>query len=235
MRLKILSILLLFSSLAGAQTTQPASALEARANQAFAGGEFAIALPLFEKLIEGQPPTSDRVARIREQIQVCTANLQATQEQADRNLPLAARPAADARTTEARKPHTPPAEGEVLELTIQELGNFEYDDVAGGGIPEDVIRLTGSTVRLRGFMIPIDQADNIRQFSLVPDLLACCFGAPPQIQHMVIVSCPPGKSVKYFPDEITVEGVLKVEEKKEDDYILSLFELTAGSVKPSVR
>jgi hypothetical protein len=34
-------------------------------------------------------------------------------------------------------------------------------------------------------MIPIDQAENITSFALVPSLFACCFGQPPQVQHTV--------------------------------------------------
>jgi hypothetical protein len=132
---------------------------------------------------------------------------------------------------EERKPHKKPKDGEVYELKIQELGNFQFDQEKGGNIPKDVKALSGSNLRLTGFMIPLDQADKIRQFVLVPDLFSCCFGQPPQLQHSVIVSCPEGKAVSYFPDQIVVEGKLNVEEKKDDDFIVSIFQLTCTSVK----
>src|SRR5207244_986498 len=69
-----------------------------------------------------------------------------------------------------RKPHVKPKDGEVLACAIQELGNFQYDQEKGGNIRKDVLALTGSKVRLVGFMIPLDQADKIKQFVLVPDL-----------------------------------------------------------------
>ena len=99
-------------------------------------------------------------------------------------------------------------------MAIKELGNFEYDADKGGNIPEDVKAMSGSMIRLNGFMIPMDQATSISQFALVPSLFACCFGQPPQIQHTIIVNCPKGKAVSYYPDEINVEGKLKVERKK---------------------
>ena len=136
-------------------------------------------------------------------------------------------------TGDDRKPHKKPKDGEAYTLLIQELGNFEYDQEKGGNIPKDVQALTGSTVRLTGYMIPLDQADKIKQFVLVPDLFACCFGQPPQVQHSIIVSCPDGKAVSYFPDEIQVEGKLKVEEKKDDGFIVSIFEINCTSVKPA--
>jgi len=88
---------------------------------------------------------------------------------------------------------------------------------------------------MSGFMIPLDQADNISNFALVPSLFACCFGQAPQIQHQVIVRTPKGKAVPYFPDEIICEGTLKVEEHKDDGYIVSVFELDVNSVKPAAK
>jgi hypothetical protein len=95
--------------------------------------------------------------------------------------------------------------------------------------------LKGSKVRLIGFMIPMDQAENITRFALVPSLFACCFGQPPTVQHTIVVDCPKGKAVSYYPDEILVEGTLNVEEKREDDFIVSIFEVEVSSVKPAGR
>jgi hypothetical protein len=134
-----------------------------------------------------------------------------------------------------RVPHAAPQAGEVREFTIKELGNFPYDDTVGGGIPEDVKRLSGATVRLVGFMLPLDQAEHITTFALVPSLLDCCFGQPPQIQHMITVRTPPGRGLKYYPEEIICEGVLKVEEKRDGDWIVGLFELSVTSVKPAAK
>jgi hypothetical protein len=132
-----------------------------------------------------------------------------------------------------RKPHKKPKDGEVYALAIQELGNFQFDQEKGGNIPKDVQALTGTTVRLTGFMIPLDQADKIKQFVLVPDLFSCCFGQPPQVQHSIIVSCPEGKAVAYYPEQIQVEGKLNVQEKKDDGFIVSIFEVNCTSVKPA--
>ena len=143
--------------------------------------------------------------------------------------------AVDAPAEEARKPHPAPKDGEVQDMTIKELGNFNYDADKGGNIPDDVKKLSGSTVRLHGNMIPIAQAERISKFALVPSLFACCFGQPPQIQHVVIVDCPAGKAVSYYPDELVVEGKLTVDEKKEDDVITSVFQVQTSSVKPAAK
>lgn len=217
-------MLLLLPLVAKAQTTQPAASVEVRAQQAFNSGDWSTAVPLLKELKKkyaAQYP--DRVGAIDEQIRV-----------AERGLATGAPPLQQVESSqEKRKRHVKPEEGRVYELSIKELGNFEYDQNQGGGVPDDVKSLSGSQIRLKGFMIPMDQAESITTFALVPDLFACCFGQPPQIQHTLVAHTPKGKAVSYYPDEIVVEGTLRVEEKKEDGFIISLFEVDVESVRPA--
>ncbi|HLL89020.1 MAG TPA: DUF3299 domain-containing protein [Tepidisphaeraceae bacterium] len=208
--------------------------LELRALQAFAARDYATALPLLVKLDGQFADQPDRQGQIREMINVCKTEIRQDPKQAARlagQMPEEEVPS----SPDTRKPHAAPADGQVRPLTIKELGNFEYDPDAGGNIPADVQRLKGSTVRISGYMIPMDQAERITQFALVPSLLSCCFGQPPQVQHTVIVRCPKGKAVGYYPDEVVVEGTLNVEEKKDDGFIISVFDLQASSVKPAAK
>ena len=219
--------------------TQPAggndvapSQIEVRALQEFGRSNWAGALPLLKKVqaeLKAQNQ-QDRLGAIDEDIRVCERNLAAAA-----NAQASVTPANGPPTAENRKPHAPPKPGEVREMAIKDLGNFEYDADKGGNVPEDVKALSGAMLRVSGFMIPMDQADNITQFALVPSLFACCFGQPPQIQHTIVVHVPKGKAVSYYPDEIVVEGKLTVEEKKEDGFIVSVFEMECSSVKPSVK
>src|SRR5688572_24374103 len=213
------------------------SALEVRAEQHFLGGEWAEALPMYKKLAEMAKNDPDRLGPIEERIRVCVRNLTKQTRAGGAKMPTISpiAPAEPPPTNEQRKPHRAPKDGQALDLTIKDLGNFDYDQDKGGNIPQDVKALAGSTIRVRGFMIPMDQADNITKFALVPDLFACCFGQPPQIQHMIVANCPEGKAVGYSPDEILVEGKLNVEEKKDDGYIISIFEVTVSSVKAAPR
>ena len=209
--------------------------LATRAQQAFSRGEYATALPMLRKMAAEAEAQPAKLASIQERIRVCEKALASAKVEADKLAaqgvdPLAGLPKTDT-SPEARKPHPAPKPGAVYEVDIQTLGNFEYDQEKGGNVPDDVKGLAGSTVRLKGYMIPMDQAENITQFALVPSLFACCFGQPPQIQHTVVVNCPKGKAVGYTADEIVVEGTLKVQEKKDDGYIISLFEMEVLSVK----
>ena len=220
---------------ADSATTKPigGGALETRAEVAFGRGEWSLALPMLQQVASDVKSNPDRLAQIQEQIRVCNKQIAKAQADAAMVAKLSPAPAPGAVDTGPRKPHPAPMPGATTDLEIKDLGNFDYDIEKGGNIPDDVKRLSGTSFRTRGFMIPLDQAESITEFALVPSLFSCCFGQPPQIQHTLVVHCPKGKAVSYFPDQIVVEGTLKVEEKKDDGYIISIFEIDAKSVKPA--
>jgi hypothetical protein len=219
---------------AGAQTSKPTAGLEVAANEAFGAGKYATALPMLQTLAQKYKDEPERLGSVKEKISVCQKQI-AAMTGASAAQDAGTQGPAVPMSAETRKPHGKPKPGEVQEMSIPELGNFEYDAEKGGNIPRDVTELAGSKIRVHGFMIPMDQADRITRFALVPSLFACCFGQPPQIQHTIVVTCPEGKAVSYFPDEINVEGTLKVNEKKEDGFIVSIFEMDVSSVKPAAK
>ena len=239
-RLIVIAILTAtLSASARAQTTKPAAseniaAIQSRAQLAFDKGDYATALPLFMNVEKKLADKPDQLGPIQEKIRVCKKNLLKDPPKDLQNF-LNQKPTDSATTPEKRKPHVRPKDGQVLELAIKDLGNFEYDAERGGNLPEDVKALNGARIRTHGFMIPLDQADNITEFALVPSLFACCFGQPPQVQHTMVVQTPKGKAVGYFPDEIVVEGNLVVNEKKEDGLVVSVFEVNCTSVKPMAK
>ena len=201
-----------------------------RANQAFNKGDFATALPMLQKVdadLAGDPAQKDKAAVVQEQERVCTRNLATS--------PGGVAAAAPVATNGDRKPHPPLKDGQVLDTTIKELGNFDYDPDQNTPIPADVKALSGHTIRLHGFMIPMDQAENISKFALVPSLFNCCYGQPPQVQHTIVVNCPKGKAVSYYPDEIVVEGTLHVDVMKDDGFVVGIFSVDTTSVKPATK
>lgn len=135
-----------------------------------------------------------------------------------------------------RKVHPATQPGELIELSLKELGNIDYDPAMGGGIPDDVKAMSGVKVRLTGYMVLMDQAENITHFAIVPSLFCNCgFCSAPQMQQTSDVTVPKGKVVQYFPDPVTVEGTLHVREQKEDGFIVSIFDVEATSVKPAAK
>jgi hypothetical protein len=190
--------------------------LERRASDAFDSSQYATALPLLQQLSLKLRDYPNRRATVEARIRVCQRNLA--------DLAISAYPA-PWDSTGPREPHQPLQPGEVRDIEIQDLGNFDYDAGGGGKIPDDVLALNGGKFRLVGFMIPLDQADSVTEFVLVPTLGTCCFGQPPAVQHTVIVQCAPGTPVQYTSLSILVEGTLHVAENKEDGYVISLFTL----------
>jgi len=235
------SLLLALAALpANAQTATDANPpsiaqLQHSADTAFNRGEYATALPLYKKLAEKFKDQPTRLGSIEEKMRVCQKGIDTAlkEKAAAATQPAVLTPTDN--TAEARKPHIRPKNGQVLDIAIKDLGNFEYDQERGGNIPKDVRDLDGIKIRLHGFMIPMDQAENITQFALVPSLFSCCFGQPPQIQHTIVANCPKGKAVGYVPDEIVVEGQLGVKEKKDDGYVVSIFEVSVSSVKAAAK
>ena len=205
-----------------------------RALSAFDNGDYAGALPLLIRLADSVKDQRDRVGSIQEKIRVCQRKLA---ESAGATAQAPAPPPADqsspAMSAETRKLHQRPKDGQILEIGIKDLGNFDYDIEKGGNLPQDREGPCRVKIRTHGYMIPLDQADNITQFALVPSLFSCCYGQPPGVQHTLMVKTPKGKALGYYPDEIVVEGTLKVDEKKEDGMVVSLFEIDCQSVKPA--
>lgn len=215
-------------------TSQPSGTtlvneLQLNANEDMGRGDYASALPLLQKVSEMLTDQPDQLGPILEQIRVCRHQM--LNAPAKPAAPVVQQCVAIAVDGGPRNIHPAPTPGDVVELPIKELGNFDYDATVGGGIPDDVKRLDGCHFKTTGYMIPLDQAESISEFALVPSLFACCFGQPPQIQHTIVVHCPKSKAVSYFPDELIVEGTLHVKEIKDSGFIVSIFQMDATSVR----
>lgn len=215
-----------------APATQPDTAgqLQVLANEALARNDYAGALPMLEKISQLLSNQPDQLGPILEEIRVCRRQISKGATPAPAVAVTAIVTIKDV-TGDPRQPHPAPVAGQTVELPIKQLGNFEYDPEKGGNIPQDVKALDGCHFRTHGYMIPLDQAESITEFALVPSLFACCFGQPPQIQHTIVVHCPKGKAVSYFGDELIVEGTLHVQEIKDGGFIVSIFQIDASSVK----
>jgi hypothetical protein len=199
------------------------------ADTAYEQRDYAKANMLYTSLLSAPELDRKMAGAIKCKRTICQINLDPT---AVSKAPPATIPATQPATQPVvRQPHAKPQPGEVRDLDIKALGNFDYDPVRGGGVPDDVKQLTGLHVRMVGFMVALTQVNKITEFALVPSLTSCCYGAPPQVQHTIMVSCG-AHPATYSADPVVVEGVLKVDEKREEGYTISLFEITDGSVKP---
>ena len=115
-------------------------------------------------------------------------------------------------------------------LPFDELTSWPYED-ALKGMPKRIKDLTGKKVLMTGFMLPIDEVQNIKEFLLVQSLWSCCYGSPPDIHGIVRVVMPKGKTTDYFFDPLKIIGTFKVEATMMDGYCVDIYQLHVDSLE----
>ncbi|MGN6505806.1 MAG: DUF3299 domain-containing protein [Tepidisphaeraceae bacterium] len=238
MRFKSLVMLgLLTLPLATAQA-EDVKALLARADQAFAAADYQTALSLYQKL-QPQVVDADQLSAMKERMRFATRQLAASVPNASpdpaaagaTSLAPATQPGMPDSNAATRQKHVRPADGQLLKITLHELGNFDYDENNDKSIPDDVRKLSGCKVSIPGVMLPLDQAGKVSRFMLVNDMMSCCYGTAPKLQHVIYVQLPKDKWIEATSERIQVEGTLQVKVRREDGYVLSIFEVEPTSVK----
>jgi hypothetical protein len=202
-----------------------ASSVLAAAEAAFERKDYQTALPLLQQLAEDSKDSRAVWLELKKRINVCKDNLKPEEFEK-----LSWKPGMK-RIEPTRDVHAAPKAGEVRSLGIKQLGNFDYDADKGGKIPDDVKALSGTKVRMWGYMIPLRQADKITEFVLVPSLGSCCFGQSPGVQHVITVTTAKGAGTTMSTDPIFVTGKLVVDEQRTDDFTSSIFEIHDAAVE----
>jgi uncharacterized protein len=98
-------------------------------------------------------------------------------------------------------------------------------------IPEDIRKLDGQRVGIRGFLLPVKMDDGLAvEFLLMRDRSFCCYGAPPKINQWITVHLK-GHGVKPVMDQvITVYGTLHVAEMRENGFLVGIYALDADKI-----
>ena len=115
-------------------------------------------------------------------------------------------------------------------LPFDELTSWPYEDGLKG-MPKRVKDLSGKKVLMTGFMLPIDEVQNIKEFLLVESLWSCCYGQPPDIHGIVRVVMPKKKTTDYFFDPLKIIGTFKVESTVMDGYCVDIYQLHVESLE----
>ena len=115
-------------------------------------------------------------------------------------------------------------------LPFDELTSWPYEDGLKG-MPKRVKELSGKKVLMTGFMLPIDEVQNIKEFLLVESLWSCCYGQPPDIHGIVRVVMPKKKTTDYFFDPLKIIGTFKVEATVMDGYCVDIYQLHVESLE----
>ena len=130
----------------------------------------------------------------------------------------------DADTATVSRP-AKPADGKPIRLTFADISSWDLDpnDIR---VPESIAALHGRTVDLVGYMIPYGDQDAVKEFMIVRDLGACCFGQAPMPHHVVECRFEEGKTTAYAPGPVRVRGTFRIEEHRLGQYLVSVFSMT---------
>lgn len=109
------------------------------------------------------------------------------------------------------------------------IGGFTYEE--GMKLPTHIAELQGRKVGMAGYMMTLEEVEDIHEFVLVESLWSCCFGKPPEVHQAVVITIAAKKGVDMTPVPILITGVLDVGEKIEDGFVTSLYRLKADSFK----
>ena len=128
-------------------------------------------------------------------------------------------------------------QGEYALVDLKAMSTFPFDSTNGTieDVPDKWRALDGKKVILYGEMWqPQAAAGKLGNFELVYSIANCCFSGPPQIQHFVQASVKPGASqVGYFEGVVKVTGTLRVDVKKTEGKVSSVYQLEVDSVEPT--
>lgn len=100
--------------------------------------------------------------------------------------------------------------GNAVEIDWRLLGDMDY---VTGKAPSELEALDGKSVRVPGFMVPLeDNSKKVSEFLLVPSPQACIHVPPPPPNQMVLVRMEGGAEVAFGP--IWVYGTLQIKSKR---------------------
>jgi len=91
--------------------------------------------------------------------------------------------------------------------------------------------LHGTSIRIRGYMLPSFQQKGITQFVLVRDNMQCCFGPGAALCDCIMVELK-GTTTTFSVRPIAVEGVFKIDEFTDPEgNTLAIYHLDGVKVK----
>lgn len=128
-------------------------------------------------------------------------------------------------------------------ITWKQLGSYAYRPSVtprektprkATPIPPPILALNGQNLRISGYMMPVEvDGEAVKSFVLVRDQQLCCFGRMPNLNEWVMVAMSSGTTEMNMDEPIEVEGSFEVGEQIEDGAVLSLYRLTAKTVRKS--
>jgi hypothetical protein len=123
--------------------------------------------------------------------------------------------------------------GKIKDITFDDI-KFDMkkgDPFERSLLGKKVEDLSGTPIRIRGYMLPSFQQKGITQFVLVRDNMQCCFGPGAALCDCIMVDLK-GTTTVFTVKPIAVEGTFKIEEFADPDgNVLSIYHLEGTKVK----
>ncbi|MCB9890413.1 MAG: DUF3299 domain-containing protein [Planctomycetes bacterium] len=126
-----------------------------------------------------------------------------------------------------KKMHIP---GDVPFIRFDKLDSWPYED-GYKGMPKDLAKLDGKKVVMAGFMLPIDEVEDIKTFYLVKSLWSCCYGIPPDVNGLVKIHVAAKKGIAYQWDPILVVGTFRLKKVMDEDYTICIWQMDDAQVR----
>jgi hypothetical protein len=113
------------------------------------------------------------------------------------------------------------------QLKWETIGTFPYEE--GMQLPEPVLKLHGAKVGIAGYMMTLEEVEDIHQFLLVESIWSCCFGMPPTVNQVLLINIPKSmRGVEFTMRPVLCAGTLEVGEIVEDGFVTSLYRMNVS-------
>jgi hypothetical protein len=98
-------------------------------------------------------------------------------------------------------------------------------------LTQEIERLFGQRIRIRGYMFPTLKKKGLEKFVLVRDNLECCFGPGAALYDCILVHMQAGKTAEYSIRPVAVEGTFRFQEFVDyDGTIRAIYHLDGQAV-----
>jgi hypothetical protein len=109
------------------------------------------------------------------------------------------------------------------------LRSYQYQPGLAA-LPPEVRALEGQRVTLDGFLLPLYEFENIREFALVGNHWSCCFGVPPALNGLIKVRLGDAEAgLANTSDPLRIVGTFRVREEMRDGHVVWIYAIESGS------
>lgn len=121
--------------------------------------------------------------------------------------------------------------GKEFLLRFSTLMAWDYKPENNFSPPEEIKSLDGRTVRITGFMFPLQEGKTIQYFCLLRTTQTCCYGPRPQFNQYVFVEME--KTIPFHRlAPVSCAGVFRVDPSPDEGFIYRMEGKSCREVEP---